>query len=269
MAARPYHTVATALLLGLTFWVWGLAGALFALRWNSIERPPPPLRALFPYGEMRVGVDASYPPFAVAGADGSLYGLDIDLGTLLAERLGAPVRFVNMGYDGQYDSLKADQVDVLISALLIDYTRTDEVLYSLPYYNAGLMLVAPRTSPIQSMADLSGASLAYEFGSDADLLARQWLRRVPAFALRLYELPTLALDSTRIGDSSAALVDATSARLYLREHPEWSAQINSASDSLYALAVRPDHGLTLEALNRELEHLLGEGVIDALIAKWL
>ena len=64
---------------------------------------------------MRIGVDASYPPFAVATAD-DLFGLDIDLGSALGERLGIPVRFVNMGFDGLYDSLRADQVDVVISA---------------------------------------------------------------------------------------------------------------------------------------------------------
>ncbi len=268
MATRPYRAVAAALLLGLTLWVWALVGALFALRWNSIERPNPPLRALFPYGEMRIGVDASYPPFAAAGNDG-LYGLDIDLGTILAAQLGAPVRFVNMGYDGLYDSLKADQVDVLISALLIDYSRTDEVFYSIPYYNAGLTLVVPSDSPIHGMSDLSGLSLAYEFGSDADLQARQWLRRITPFTLRPYELPTLALDAARIGDSSAALVDATSARLYLRQHQDWNTSLIPTSDALYALAVRTDHGLTLEALNRELEKLLGDGTVAALIAKWL
>jgi len=133
----PFRLIYTILLPALTLWVWLLVIATFSLRWFSIERPGPPVREIFPYGEMRVGVDASYAPFAVATAEG-LFGLDIDLAQAIAARLGAPVRFVNMGFDGLYDSLKTDQVDVLISALVTDYSRTNEVLYTLPYYKCSI-----------------------------------------------------------------------------------------------------------------------------------
>ncbi len=268
MAARPWRVISAALLAVITLWLWALAGVLFVLRWNSVERPGPPLKELFPYGEMRVGVDASYPPFAVATAD-DLYGLDIDLGRAIAERLKVPVRFVNMGYDGLYDSLKADQVDVVISALLIDRSRTNDVLYTLPYYNAGFVLVSRAGQPFAAMHDLSGHALAYEFGSDADTFARAWLRRIPPFDTRPYELPAYALDAVRLGQADAALVDATSARLYLRDHPQWAAQMQYVSDSLYAVAVRISRGKTWEAVNFALQTLADDGTLAAIVNRWL
>ncbi len=268
MAARPWRVMLAALLAVVTLWLWTLAGVLFVLRWNSVERPGPPLKELFPYGEMRVGVDASYPPFAVATAD-DLYGLDIDLGRALAERLNVPVRFVNMGYDGLYDSLKADQVDVVISALLIDRSRTNDVLYTLPYYNAGFVLVSRAGQPFATMQGLSGHALAYEFGSDADTFARAWLRRIPPFNTRPYELPAYALDAVRLRQADAALVDATSARLYLRDHPQWTAKLQYVSDSLYAIAVRISRGKTWEAVNFALQSLADDGTLAAIVSRWL
>lgn len=256
-----------ALALALTLWVWGLGVGLFILRWNSFERPGPPIKELFPYGEMRIGVDASYPPFAVATAD-DLFGLDIDLGRAIGERIGVPVRFVNMGFDGLYDSLRADQVDVVISALLIDPTRYSDVLYTDPYFNAGLVLLTTNDG-ITSMSDLSGHALAYEFGSQADLEARLWLRRIPAFETRPYELPEGALAALRVGDADAALVDATSGRLYLREHPDLQAHSLQITDALYAAALRIDRGQTWEAVNRAIASLFEDGTIQALLEKWL
>ncbi|MCX9078086.1 MAG: transporter substrate-binding domain-containing protein [Candidatus Methanoperedens sp.] len=223
---------------------------------------------MFPYGEMRVGVDASYPPFAVATAD-DLFGLDIDLGREIARRLNVPVRFVNMGYDGIYDSLKADQVDVVISALLMDSSRTNDVFYTLPYYNAGFVLVSDAAHTFDRMSDLSGHSLAFEFGSDADTLARDWLRRIPPFDTRPYELPTYALDAVRLGDADAALVDATSARLYLRDHPDWNAQMHTVTDSLYAAAVRINRGKTWEAINYALQTMMDDGTLAEIVKRWL
>lgn len=257
-----------ALAVIITVWIWTLTATVFAIRWYSVERPGPPVKELFPYGEMRVGVDASFPPFAVATAD-DLFGLDIDLGRALAARLNLPARFVNMGYDGLYDALKTDQVDLLISALLIDPSRTNEVLYTLPYYNAGLALISPLDRPLKAMSELSGHALAFEFGSPADQTARQWLRRITPFMTQPYETPNDALDATRLGLSDATLADSTSIRLYLREHPDWNADYTQVTDVLYAIAVRIDRGQTWAAVNEALQSLVDDGSLEAIIARWL
>jgi ABC-type amino acid transport substrate-binding protein len=268
MAVSPWRIVTVALTLALTIWVWLLAGVLFSLRWNSIERLPPPEKPLFVYGEMRVGVDASYPPFAVATAD-DLFGLDIDLGKALAERLEIPVRFVNMGYDGLYDSLKADQVDVVISALLVDSSRLGDVRYTRHYFNAGLVLVSTASNPLTGMLDMPGHALAFEYASDADLEARSWLRRVLPFETLPYELPQYSLDAVRLGTAVAALVDSTSARLYIREHSDWQAQYQYITDNWYAAAIRADRVEMWAAVDEAMRSLADDGTLDTILARWL
>jgi ABC-type amino acid transport substrate-binding protein len=268
MAASPWRVVFVGLSVSLIVWLWALAGVLFIARWYSVERPEPPHRLLFPYGEIRIGVDASYPPFAVATAD-DLFGLDIDLGGALGIRLGVPVRFVNMGYDGLYDSLKADQVDVVISALLVDPSRLGDVRYTRHYFNDGLVLVSGVNNSVESMNALPGRALAYEFGSEADQQAHLWLRRVLPFETQPYELPQFALDAVRLNRADAALVDATSARLYMREHPEWRAQYAYMTDAWYAMAVRSDRFERWVVVNEVVEALAEDGTLDAMLAKWL
>jgi len=245
-----------------------LAGTLFVLRWHSVIRPGAPVKELFPYGEIRIGVDASYPPFATATAD-SLFGVDIDLGIALGEKLNIPVRFINMGYDGLYDSLKIDQVDMLISALPIDYSRSSDVLYTVPYFNAGLMLITPEVQPITTMDNLSGHSLAFEFGSDANLFARDWLRRIDPYVLMPYETPEIALDAVRLGDSNAALVDAISGRLYLRQHKAFETVETQVSDTLFAIALSTQRGNTWRTVNEALKEMIDAKRVDEILNRWL
>lgn len=237
-----------------------------ALIRRAIDGPPPPPRELFPYGEVRIGVDASSPPFANADGD-TLVGLDIDLGRELGVRIGLPVRFVNLGYDGLYDALKSDQVDALIASLTIDLTRLKDVHYSQAYFNAGLVLVSG--VGLARMEDLPGRRLAYEFGSEADTQARNWLRRILPFETRPYELPRYALDADRIGDADAALVDAASARLYLREHAEWSTQMAYVTDNLYAIATQSRRPEISVAINAALQSMSEDGMLEVIIGRWL
>lgn len=236
-------------------------------RWIWRHGTPPPLSELFPSGEIRIGVDASFPPFATA-TDSDLFGVDIDLGKALGERIGLPVRFVNMGYDGLYDSLLSGQVDIVISALLIDPQRTADVYYSWAYFNAGLVLVSDDMA-LDGMRALSGHSLAYEYGSSADSEARAWLRRIPPFETRPYETQIHALDAVRLGEASAALVDATTARLYLRAHLDWHADYTYVNAALYSAASRIDRKWVWRLVNREMLAMLNDGTIDTILARWL
>ena len=77
---------------------------------------------------MRVGIDPTYPPFALAD-DAGLRGIDVDFAQALAEELGLEAQFTYFGYDGLYDALTTGQVDVLISALVILPEKTKHIAY--------------------------------------------------------------------------------------------------------------------------------------------
>lgn len=222
----------------------------------------------FPHGEIRIGVDASFPPFAVDDGT-SVWGLDIDLGNAIAKEIGMPVRFVNMGFDGLYDSVIADQVDMVISALQVDLTRTAEVRYTQHYFDAGLVLVTPDSSPITMMEFMQGYRIAYEFGSVADAEVREWEKRIGRMQHQPYELPDYALDAVRLEQADAALVDNTSYRLYLRDHPEWQSQYRHVTTEVYSIAIRIDRLNAWKLVNHALTTLKESGELDKIIAKWL
>jgi ABC-type amino acid transport substrate-binding protein len=118
------------------------------------------------------------------------------------------------------------------------------------------------------MEQLAGHALAYEFGSNADALARRWLRRIAPFETQPYELPNHALDAVRIGSADAALVDSISARLYLREH-NWQANLSTITNNWYPIAVPIDEVARWEALNKALRALDQDGTLDRIIDEWL
>ena len=240
----------------------GLVSAALVI-WLAQRAVPP---VIFPYGELRVGVDPSSPPFAAIGENG-LFGLEIDLARELGARLGLPVRFVPLGFDGLYDALKTDQVDALIAGILIDDTRLNDIHYSQPYFDAGLVLVSSRE--ISDMSQLPGHRLAFEFGSEADSEARTWMRRVLAFETLPYERQQDALDSVRLGDADAALVDSISTRLYLNNHSDFHAEFHQVTNAPYAIATQARRPETSVVVRATLQMMIDDGTLDAIIDYWL
>jgi polar amino acid transport system substrate-binding protein len=243
-----------------------LAGGLLAgcgqreESWPRIERE----------GVLRVGLDPTFPPFEVTAGE-SVEGFDVDLARALAEALGLEAEFVYFGYDGLYDALATEQVDVLISAMVIVPGRTRDFAYSEPYFNAGEILVLPGGSEIEEMADFSGKRLAVELGAQGHVEATQWAKRLPDLTVIPYTSADEALDGAAAGEVDGALVDGVSGRLYLKDQAE--IDLRRAAEPVtvepYAMIVRIEDETLLARLDDALLSLKESGQLNSLLEKWL
>ncbi|MBN1284744.1 MAG: amino acid ABC transporter substrate-binding protein [Anaerolineae bacterium] len=215
-------------------------------------------------GALYVGIEGDNPPFSLLEND-RLAGLDADLARALAEALGVEVHFVVMGYDGLYDALAVGRVDVLISALRVDPDWWEDFRYSVPYFDAGQVLVVPDGSGIAGPADLEGRAVAVEFGSEGDVWAREQQRRLKELHIQPYDAPVAALDALADGKADAAIIDSISARLYGRAGIE---AVTTVSAEPYAVVTRVESAHLRAALDAALQAMIEDGRLDALIARW-
>lgn len=217
---------------------------------------------------LRVGMDASFPPFEYVDGEGNLVGFDVDLARELAARLGVEPQFVaNLPYDGLYDALTAGQVDVVISALYADPARTADFAYSTPYFDAGQVLVVPGDAEgIGGMEDLAGRTLAVEFGSAGDVEARAWSQRLTNLSILPCATAAEALAKVAAGEADAALVDHLSALAWTGEGLRVVGE--PVTEEPYAVAARRQDRHLLRAVNEALEGMGADGTLDRLQERW-
>lgn len=247
----------------------------------ACARPDDTWERIREVGVLRVGMDASFPPFEYVAADGTLAGFDVDLARELGCRLGVEVQFVaNLPLDGLYDALEVSRVDVVISALVVNPDRMADFAYSAHYFDAGQVLVVrspsvpsaggnERGGAIQEMADLSGCTLAVEFGTQGDLEARKWARRPAGLTVAHYETAADALAAVVAGEADAALVDHVSALMAAGEGSGLVIVEKSVVEELYAVAVHRKSRYLLQAINDVLVEMEADGTMEALVAEWL
>ncbi len=218
---------------------------------------------------LRVGLDASFPPFETLDTAGEVSGVDADLARALAARLGAEAAFVNLGFDGLYDALLADKVDVVISGLPYDPRRTQDVIYSPPYFNAGQVLVTRAgDTALDGSQALAGRSVAVEWGSQADMEARRLKQTVAG--LTILSRPTVqdALQTLAAGQADAAIADSISARQFMRSNAGQVRVVETLTDEPYVIASRAGSRRLAEAIDQALLELRESGELDKLLAQW-
>ncbi len=236
-------------------------------------------------GVIRVGMDPNWLPFEYVDGSGQLSGFDVEVAGELGNRLGLEVHLVaNLSFDALYDALMAAQADAVISAVVIDVGRSADFYFSTPYFDAGQVLViGPTGTDIDAMEDLSGRVLAVELGSNADIVARRWARRLADLSLLHVESADGALNAGASRQADAALTDRATALMALKAdggrrtsderpiigHSNLQISGEPVTDEQYAVVVRRESGTLLRAINAALADMRRDGTLEELERKWL
>ncbi|MHB1356598.1 MAG: substrate-binding periplasmic protein [Anaerolineae bacterium] len=219
---------------------------------------------------LRVGLDATYPPFEATDAQGQYQGYDIELANALAARWGVKLQFVQIHFDGFYDALKTNKCDLIISALPYDRMMTRDVLYSSSYFNLGqVLLVMSGTMDIKTWRDLSGHQVAVELGSEAHQLVRQLARDSgQAVEINAQREPQGALNALLSGQAQALVVDRIAALGYLRQYPDLRLVAEPRDEAPLVIAASLVSTETLKQVNSALSEWRGNGLLKQLEERW-
>ncbi|WP_263264166.1 ABC transporter substrate-binding protein [Pseudomonas sp. RIT-PI-S] len=170
-------------------------------------------------GELRFGVDPTYPPFEAKRADGSLTGFDIELGESLCAELQRRCVWVENAFDGMISALKGRKFDAILSSLSITEERKGVIAFSDTLFDTPARLVAREGSPLQPTAEsLRGKRIGVQQGSVFEVYARRmWepngVQVVP------YQSSDLTYSDLINGRLDAAFDDATAASEGLLKQP--------------------------------------------------
>jgi ABC-type amino acid transport substrate-binding protein len=222
-------------------------------------------------GVWRVAMDPSFPPFeSIDPATGRPIGLDVDLVNAIAARWGVRAEIVSVGFDELVDAVAARRVDSAVSALPVFDWRTQEVSFSAPYVQAGIVLAVPRDSAVRSPEDLAGKRVAAEWGSEGDSQARDLQKRLEGrLDLVLRESADAAMEAAARGEADAVVTDAISLALYDKNGGTFVVLGAPLRSDPYVIVVPAGAPQLLADLNRALESLEQDGTLAAIRAQWL
>ena len=216
-------------------------------------------------GELRIGTDATYPPFETAEG-GQYTGFDIDLGTAIARELGVKPRFVNAAFDGIFPALQNGTFDVVMSSVTITPERSASMLFSDPYYDSGQLIVVNQDRQgIATPDDLKGKTVGVQINTTAQFD----LEKKEGVKVAKYNTIDLALLDLRNRTIEAVVIDAPVAKyMIVQSFHDLKTVGRRFTDEKFGIALGQSSNDLRRAINAALWRIQDSGELDRLNEKW-
>jgi lysine-arginine-ornithine-binding protein len=218
-------------------------------------------------GELRIGTDATYPPFEDAEG-GNFRGFDIDMGNAIARELGVRARFINSSFDGIFPALQNGTFDAVMSSVTITPDRSASMLFSDPYYDSGqLIAVNENTQGVNGPDDLKGKKV----GVQINTTAQYELEKKEGVEVAKYNSIDLALLDLRNRRIDAVVGDAPVLKYMIsgmKSFPDLKTVGRRFTDEKFGIAFAAESEDLQRAVNAALKKIKETGEYDQIHERW-
>jgi polar amino acid transport system substrate-binding protein len=219
-------------------------------------------------GVLRVAVPQDFPPFGSVNTDLKPQGLDIDVATLIARKIGVKLELVPVTSANRVPYLQTKKVDLVISSMgknaerekVIDFTDA----YA-PFFNG---VFGPADQKVGSAADLAGKTIGVTRGSVEDL---ELSKIAPSAAvIKRYEDNNGTISAFLSNQVQLVATGNVIAAAIIAKNPPKKPETKFLiKDSPCFIGLNKDEKKLHDKVNAILAAIKKDGSLSALTVKWL
>lgn len=171
MSARRYRALAAAAVLALTLSACGGddEGATTEVEEGAEFEAGTTMAELAEKGSITIGTKFDQPLFGLRGPSGEPEGFDVEIGKIIAAKLGIPpdkIKWTETVSANREPFIQDGKVDIVVATYTINDERKQVVDFAGPYFEAGqTILVKKENNDINGPEDLAGKTVCSVEGS--------------------------------------------------------------------------------------------------------
>lgn len=217
-----------------------------------------------------VATDATWPPMEMLDKDKNIIGYDIDFLNAVAKEAGFKVEYKNTAWDGIFGGLDLGKYDAVISSVTITEERKKTFDFSLPYINAGQVLIVPKDlEGVTTLADMKGKKVGAQIGTTGSME----VKKVDGVELKNYDEIGLAFEDMAAGRIQGVVCDTPVAADYALQREEYKAKFmivgEPFTEESYGVVVKKGDKELLDLINKGIKAVQAKGIDKELEKKWL
>lgn len=223
-------------------------------------------------GKLVMSTNASFPPYEMVAADGSLEGIDIDVAAAIAQKLGLELQIDNMGFDACILAVQQGKSDICMAGLTVTPERSAVMDFTDTYANGVQVVIVAANSDIQTLDDLANDKMiGTQMGTTGYIYCSDTVENggygedhvVP------YDDGAAAIQALLKGQIDAVVIDNMPAQEYVAANPGLKILDMEYANEDYAIGIAKGNTALLEAVNNALNELIADGTVQSIVDKYI
>jgi arginine/lysine/histidine/glutamine transport system substrate-binding/permease protein len=215
---------------------------------------------------LRLAMSGTFQPFSSTDVDGTLVGLDADIATEIARRLGREPVLVQTDWAGIQAGLQSRKYDLICGSMAITDARLETMHFTLPYYVSGAQVFA-----VAGTSSLEGIRIGVTEASTYERFIKDHPETFGEATVLRFGGEAESVAAMNAGKIDALVSDRIVGGFYIDRGG--AAEIVPYGDLLYreviGIAARKSDGALVRQVNVALLEMLQDGTYERIYRKWV
>lgn len=221
-------------------------------------------------GKLHMATNAAFPPYEMVTDDGGFEGIDVEIATKIAEKLGLELVVDDQDFTAAITAASNGQSDIVMAGLTVNAER-EEILDFSDTYATGVQVVIVKEGSDVTMDNLGEKMIGcqkgttgYTYASDSPENGGYGEDHVIG-----YDNGAVAVEALKGGQIDCVIIDNEPAKAYVAANPGLTLLEGTWVTEDYAIGVKKGNTELMKAVNGALQELIADGTVQSIVDKYI
>ena len=215
-------------------------------------------------GKLHMSTNAAFPPYEMTADDGSFEGIDVEVATAIAEKLGLELVVDDMDFDAALTAAQQNKSDMVMAGVTVNEERQAVMDFSDSYATGVQVVIVPEGSDI-TLDNLGDQQIGTQRGTTGYIYCSGDYGEDHVIS---YDNGITAVQALQNGQVDCVVIDSAPAQALVDANPGLTILDTEYVTENYAIGF-PKNSDLLPAVNAALAELTEDGTVQSIVDKYI
>ena len=223
-------------------------------------------------GKLHMATNAAFPPYEMISDNGGFEGIDVEIATLIAQKLGLELVVDDMEFGSVITSVQGGKSDIAMAGLTVTDERKQNVDFTESYATGVQVIIVPEGSDIQTVDDLANDKMiGVQDGTTGYIYCSAKVKDGGYGEEHVSSYPNgaMAIEALKGGKVDAVVIDNEPAKAFVQANAGLKILDTEYIVENYAIGISKDNNGLRDAVNNALKELIADGSVKLIVDKYI
>ena len=216
-------------------------------------------------GKLTMSTNAQFPPYEMTTDDGGFEGIDVEIATAIAEKLGLELDILDMDFDSALLAVQQGKSDIVMAGVTVNEDR-QLVMDFTDSYATGVQVIIVKEGSDVTMDNMGEGLIGTQRGTTGNIYCTDDYGEEHVVA---YDDGFTAVQALMNGQVDCVVIDNAPAQEFVKNNAGLTILDTEYAVEDYAIGLNKGNTALLDAINGALAELISDGTVQSIVDKYI